>query len=332
MRRPAAYIYAIFLLFVTVGCVHQFPTSVPADLKVRLVFDTSMDIYQEYEYTKTSNDAGDYDVRYILECYRKLKNGSYSTTSHARFVFTRDELDELDNEFTVSLDEGDYIIRAWTDYVDAGSQADKFYNTSDFSRIRLTSSASTHIGNNDFRQAYFGHQDVTVIRYGSITEPCSCTIPMIRPQTKVEFRATDLRKFVEKHSAQGRLSDYYVTIYYPVYMPSSFNVMADDDRGESNDSKVNCRFDSKIIQLDDDSALIGFDYVFVPENPHKVSMQVGVYAKDENNTQLSLSDEIMVPVLRNKCTIVTGSLLTQNPGGGVAVNPEFDGDINIIIP
>ena len=61
-----------------------------------------------------------------------------------------------------------------------------------------------------------------------------------------------------------------------------------------------------------------------------VTVQIGIY--DKEGTQLSLTDPIEVPLKRSNHTIMTGMFLMSQASGGVSINPDFDGDHNLIIP
>ena len=81
--------------------------------------------------------------------------------------------------------------------------------------------------------------------------------------------------------------------------------------------------------LDEHNARLGFDYVMVNGRESSVMVAVGLF--DENGVRLSMTNPIEVPLKRSMLTTVKGSFLMQDTGGGVAINPDFDGEYNIII-
>ena len=45
-----------------------------------------------------------------------------------------------------------------------------------------------------------------------------------------------------------------------------------------------------------------------------------------------MSEPIEVPLQRNRHTVIRGMFLMSEASGGVSINPEFDGDYNLIFP
>ena len=74
---------------------------------------------------------------------------------------------------------------------------------------------------------------------------------------------------------------------------------------------------------------MGYDYVFVNGKEAGVSIQIGLY--DSEDRQIALSEPIDVPLRRSHHTILKGSFLMQEASGGITINPDFDGNHNIII-
>ena len=82
-------------------------------------------------------------------------------------------------------------------------------------------------------------------------------------------------------------------------------------------------------ELDEHNARLGFDYVMVNGRESSVMVAVGLF--DEEGVRLSMTNPIEVPLKRSMLTTVKGSFLMQDTGGGVAIDPAFDGEYNIII-
>lgn len=347
----SAALAACALLCITSCAVHEWPEPTPADVIVNLDFDTQLPQYKvlNEEGTRTSHDGRDYDIRYTIAAYRLLPDGSYAEEPFLLKVFSKDEIDELNATFRFSIDEGSYRFYVWTDFVLAGTQSDYFYNTTNFRRISLQ---GTHEGNNDFRDAFSGSDDLKVIRRGSKETPSTVTVQMRRPLAKFEFITTDLQEFIKKtieamirkEEAEAAakagetksdgdtktpvvdLEKYTVVFFYSGYMPNAYNMM----EGKPCDSATGVKFSSAISAIDNHDARLGFDYVFVNGKESSVMVTVALY--DEEGTQLSISRQIEVPIKRSMLTTVRGSFLMQNTGGGVAIDPGFEDEFNIYIP
>ena len=363
-----AALAACALLCITSCAVHEWPEPSPADVIVNLDFDTQLPQYKvlNEEGTRASHDGRDYDIRYTIAAYRLLQDGSYAEEPFLLKVFSKDEIEELNATFRFSIDEGSYRFYVWTDFVLAGTQSDYFYNTTNFRRISLQ---GTHEGNNDFRDAFSGSADLKVIRRGSRETPSTVTVQMHRPLAKFEFITTDLQEFItktieamiRKEEAEAAakagetkseggdnpeditpiesdtktdgdtktpvvdLEKYKVVFFYSGYMPNAYNMM----EGKPCDSATGVKFSSAISAIDNHDARLGFDYVFVNGKESSVMVTVALY--DEEGTQLSISRQIEVPIKRSMLTTVRGSFLMQNTGGGVAIDPGFDGEYNIVL-
>lgn len=327
--------------------VHEWPEQAPAEVVLNLDFNTEMPqfmVLNEWE-TRASRDGNDYQIRYIVEAYRQLGDGNWSETPHGRWSFAKENLSDLNTTLRFSIDEGTYRFRVWTDFVLKGTDVDYFYDTSNFRNIRLQ---GEHEGNNDFRDAFVGEADLGVRRYASTSTPSTVTVPMERPLAKFEFVTTDLQEFItktlkemlRKDSEQGGesgkgpgdggiqnvdLSKFRVAFYYSGYMPCAFNVMDN----KPCDSATGVQFSSTIKAVDEHDARLGFDYVFVNGKESSVMVTVGLF--DDEGTLLSMSNQIEVPIKRSMLTVVKGSFLMQNTGGGVAIDPGFDGEFNIVL-
>ena len=69
--------------------------------------------------------------------------------------------------------------------------------------------------------------------------------------------------------------------------------------------------------------------IFVNGKEAGVSVQIGLY--DGEDRQIALSDPIDVSLRRSYHTILRGSFLMQQATGGIVINPDFDGNHNIVI-
>ena len=358
MKRILTLTFALVVLLTS--CVHQFPTSQPADVRITLTFDkemthyrtfifpdetksaTSHDLYEEI-FQQNFSDYENYDLRYTIEAYPVLGNGSISRDPERRWVFIED--DALSNEdltVTLSLGEGKYEFRAWADYVNTGSLLDKFYKTDNWVDGIRVYNPKGHNGNTDWRDAFAGKSIIEVVRYGSIAESSSGVIQMHRPLGKYIFITNDLEDFTtkvirtktEQAALQGstkvpefNLDDYSLTIAYTGFMPSSYSMITD----RANDSEVNVRFTSKLYQIDENRAIMGFDYVFAnPDNSTQTNVIMGIELRDKDGTVLTSHNSVRVPLKRSKYTIIEGRFLLQESSGGITLNPDFDGEF--IVP
>ena len=147
---------------------------------------------------------------------------------------------------------------------------------------------------------------------------------------KVENTGTDTMFFSigahEGYMTPEGIEDYKVVFYYVGFMPDAYSMNTD----KPVDSSTGVMFESTLRKLSESEATMGFDYVFVNGKKSAVTVQIGIY--DNEGTQLSLTEPIEVPLKRSHHTIMTGMFLMSEASGGVTINPDFDGDHNLIFP
>ena len=341
-------IIAAALLLSAVSCVHQWPEPAVTQVVISLKYETELPQGPHLDVSTRSVEASDkYDMRYIIHAYKLSGSGSIGDTPYATYMFTQDDIVNPDKTFTLDIMEGSYRFMVWSDYVLQGSTEDLYYNADSFKYIKLygREDGMKHVGNTDYRDAYRGASDIEVIRFGGGHPPVSATIDMARPLSKVVFITNDLEDWKTKvlttlyesalQSAKPGeqvelpsevdLSQYVVKIQYPQYMPNAFNILTD----RTTWSDFNVSFNSQLIQLSDTEASMGFDYVFANSSDANVVMAVALF--DKSGTQLARSYDITVPLERGKITTVVGSFLLEESDGGVSINPDFDGEFNIVI-
>lgn len=382
MRRPVLKLFCrvvslLSAVFALGGCmVHEWPDeSIPAVLEVEMVFDTEFQPLRDVEYAKkTKANPEDYNIRYQIRAYRALKNGGYDVVPQVEFLFVKSDVNTLDHNVTLEIPEGNYMLRVWADYVDAGKVDDKYYLTEDFSSITV---AEPYEGDTDFRDAFEGSSEVSVVRVGANAEKTHVKVDMQRPLAKFQFLATDfydlVTKAMEKYMSSKEYADYLQTrrtqqmsgttdaecqfevtstdnlpddgtkapwdptkapgfnpedykivFYYNSYLPTEYNLIT----GKPTDAKMGMMFSSSLQPLNEDEALIGFDYVIVNGVESSVTLQVALYAPD--GELMSLSNPVVVPVVRGKVTTVRGKFLTLATGGGIGIYPGFDGEFNLV--
>ena len=341
-------IIAAVALLSAVSCVHQWPEPAVTQVVINLEYEMELPQGPHLDVsTRSAETSEQYDMRYIIHAYKLSSAGTIADTPYETYIMTQDDIVNPDKTFTLDIMEGTYRFMVWSDYVKQGSAEDLYYNADNFKYVKLygREDGVKHVGNTDFRDAFIGSQDVEVIRFGGNHPPVSATIPMARPLSKVVFITNDLEDWKTKvltnmyesalQSAKPGehvdlptevdLSQYIVRIIYPQYMPNAFNIMTD----RTTWSDFNVSFNSQLIQLSDTEAALGFDYVFANNSDANVVMAVGLY--DKTGTQLARSYDITVPLERGKITTVVGSFLLEESDGGVSINPDFDGEFNIVI-
>ena len=320
------------------GCnVHEWPDEAPlVPLYVDLMHETEWDTLN-VPFSRAAA-AGDYNIRYSIRAFALDEMGNYSREATREFVFTRNLGEELDNRFFLELPAGSYRLTAWTDYTVADT-LDTHYNTSGFHEIMLQ---GQHEGNNDMRDGFRGAEDILLETGVMELIPDTIVLDMQRPMGKFEFVCTDLQDFIDKevrelkrNSTDGNqdfdasdihLEDYRIVISYGGFMPNTFNALTD----KAIDSSTGVQFSSKLSPFSETEASMGFDYVFVNSDESSVIVNLGVFNKE--GKQLAKVTNVNVPLKRDQHTVLRGKFLMADSDGGVSINPDFDGEHNIVIP
>ena len=319
------------------GCnVHEWPDEAPlVPLYVDLVHETEWDTLN-VPFSRAAA-AGDYNIRYSIRAFALDEMGNYSREATREFVFTRNLGEELDNRFFLELPAGSYRLTAWTDYTVADT-LDTHYNTSGFHEITLQ---GQHEGNNDMRDGFRGAEDILLETGVMELIPDTIVLDMQRPMGKFEFVCTDLQDFIDKEvrelkqnsptpedidASDIHLEDYRIVFYYAGFMPNTFNALTD----KAIDSSTGVQFTSSLSPFSETEASLGFDYEFVNSDESSVIVNLGVFNKE--GKQLAMLTNVNVPLKRDQHTILRGKFLMANSDGGVSINPDFDGEHNIVIP
>lgn len=322
------------------GCVHEFPEEAGPDnaavkCYIHLRYDLgSMPLLTTVPYNengaKTRSATSDLDFRYLVRIMDDDDTGSRTAVSRGVVeeicvsVPAPAEGESVDRTFEVSLPAGRYSVVAWSDFVDAGSTADKYYQTDDMRYITIMTGADgTHPGATEARQAFRGGATADIPAAGQ-ERRVDIYVDMERPMAKFRFIATDVNEFLSRRS-RG-IDDYYAVVNYPTYMPHVFNARLD----RPTDSRQGQSFRSEIVTLSDGVAALGFDYVFVNHNDASVQLSIDIYER-ATNRRMSSSNVVTAPLRRNHVTEIRGRFFTTDAQGGVGVNPGFNGEYNVEI-
>lgn len=353
MKKILGLIMCLQLLFLTACDVHEWPeTPEFVKLHLRLNYETDMTkwhhIYDgssviEVGLGETYDNHQEYgEIRYIIRTYPVSEKQRTAQNCTQEFVFTKDIAEGYDHEVTLDVLPGNYDIMVWSDLVETSGDT-HFHNAGNFAGIMLQ---GDHKGNTDHRDAFRGSNNITLVADVVERPPYTLEIAMQRPLAKFEFVTNDIGKFIDRESARIayqangtnlssaddtptrsiNIEDYKVVFHYVGFMPHSYSIYTD----KPVDSSTGVMFESTLKELSDSEASIGFDYVFVNGIESAITVKIGIY--DNNGTLLSLSESIEVPLKRSHHTILTGMFLMSEASGGVTINPDFDGDYNLIFP
>lgn len=340
--RFLAYMSLLLMTVANTACVHQDPVEPmpepPASETPRMTLTVSHDLDWTWHEMTVTRASSDVLARYHLLVYKAGETANAVMNEE----FTSSDLSRDDFSTTIELPEGAYDLYAWSDYADGDSEKSLFFDTSDFSSIPYT---GNYKGNDNYRDAFRGMLSFSLIEGDGIHYDRNYTLKLERPMARYEFRATDLREFIDRESTRGMLTRvsaeagapenvtqklpelgrYRVKMIYTGYMPSKFNNILN----RPVDSSTGVTYDATINVLSEDEARLGFDYVMVNGTESSVPVAMEIY--DPDGKLIGRTSPVDVPTKRGRTTIVRGRFLTSQASGGVGINPDFNGDFNIEI-
>lgn len=322
--------------------VHEFPEA--GELTdVRLTIEHELS-WSEYDFIYNRSGALTRDesaqdattnARYIIRAFRT------GDTKTPVYEFVRNISDVTLAPFTTTLQlpEGDWDLYVWQDLT---SDEICFYDASRFEAIAYN---DPYTGHNDMRDSFEGRVNVAVSSSYQAGHHVAAKVMMERPMAKYEFIATDFDKFYDNvllrsDRASGQtdkkpwaslslaekseiLEGYSVTAHYPMFMPSVYDIfqqkVIDSDRGR--------RYKAHITPISDTEAVVAFDYAFM--NLRNSGIQVMLVLHTPEGENINMTPTIEVPLRRKQITYVRGKFLTTGTTGGLDIDFEFSGDINI---
>ena len=350
MRKLLYHIW-MPLVFLIACNVHEWPdTPENVTFRLKLSYEKNMTVWEHlYDGTDvTEQGLGDtYDnsrehgkIRYIIRAY-PVSEKQRATQEYTReFVITKDITEGYDHEVMLDLTPGDYHIMVWSDLLEDENKY-PHHAADDFASITLQ---GNHEGNNDYLDGFRGTGQISLAANIAEDIPNTLEIPMQRPLAKFEVITNDLAEFIEKEVSRATAKsngtksvpenpasrvnheDYRIVFHYVGFMPNTYSIFTD----KPVDSSTGVMFSSALKVLNNREASLGFDYVFVNGKESAVTIRLGIY--DKEGTQLSLTQPIEVPLKRNHHTILRGKFLMSEASGGVIINPDFDGDYNLVFP
>lgn len=311
------------------------PTEVNMEINLTLDLNLPEQGNEENSSARVSANT-DYLHRFIVEAYLNRQ-------PVARQVFVESITDRTHLSLPVSmkLHARPYQLVVWKDYVSAETpEEDLHYNTE--SLVPVIPNRASHTGNTEYKDVFVGTTSLDLTAYadqwGAVVEQ---DVALQRPVARYELIATDVDKFLQR-IADGEVSGERFTarIKYSGYLPVGYNVLDDVPKHSLMYMQYNTSFD--VPEEGTDELRVGFDYVFV-SNEGSASVPMEIEIVDADNVTIANS-VVNVPCERGKNTVLTGAFLTtyeqgggedpdpDEPGGGIGIDSEYDGEIDVIVP
>ncbi|WP_455587270.1 DUF6562 domain-containing protein [Bacteroides sp.] len=325
------YYLTFFLVFLLSGCIHDYPEMTddgetgidPTLVQVSAEVTLELELVPLEVITQIGTRAGgDYRRRFVIDAYRDGKVVQ-------RQVTVLDESAESgDGKITLpvnlKLHALEYTLAVWTDYVAAGTDTDLYYNTEDLQHVSCT---DPYTGSTPYRDCLYGTTPLDLRPYrDEWSAKVQVGVEMVRPLAKYEIIATDVKEFLRKTKKRRTAGEAFtITFSYGFYFPTVFNALS----GKPADSQTGVRFTTPLTVPDDgtEECLLGSDFVFVNGVESFVILTMEI--RDGDGNVISRTTGLNVPYRRGHLTTVRAQFLTNEMQGGVAIDPGFDGDIDV---
>ena len=218
----------------------------------------------------------------------------------------------------------EYTLAVWTDYVKAGTDTDLYYDTKNLQRVACT---APYTGSTPYRDCLYGTTALDLRQYrDEWNAKVQIKVDMVRPLAKYELIATDVAEFLERTAQQRAQGESYtVTFSYSFYIPAVFDVLA----GKPCESWPEISFTLPLALPEEGETLhtVGSDFIFA--NGGEASVLLTMEIRDSRGNRVSRVSGIEVPYRRGHLTTLKGAFLTSEMKGGVEIDTEWDGEVEI---
>lgn len=330
------YSILLFMLLSMLGsCVHDYPTITEEGEEgidptlVQINTEVTLDlelvpleiITQKNVRTVTTKATSDYRRRFIVEARR---DGHAETRQVTILDEAETENKQISLPINLRLHAVEYTLAVWTDYVKANSGTDLYYDTEDLQYVGCT---VPYTGSTYYRDCLYGTTPLDLRPYrDEWNAKVQVSVDMVRPLAKYELIATDVKDFLRKTRKQRSGGKAFnVTFAYGFYLPTVFNVLS----GKPADSQTGVQYTVPLTIPTDgaEECSIGTDYIFV--NGMESFVQLSIEIQDERGTVVARTTGLEVPYRRGHLTTVRARFLTNEMQGGVDIDDDFEGNIDI---
>ena len=338
-------------MLILAGCdrtIHEYPREVDIELAVRCSVDLAQPEYlmsvecnaeEGATYVVRTECAEPFGtrftepvcLRYVVDLYSV--HGAKSQFVERRVLFADVETPSPQVVARFDVDAAKYRVLVWCDYVEEDVREAWYYITDDLRAVRY---ADVAVEDNNDKDAFSGVVDVDLSRWCCLMccNEAVVDVDLERPMGRLKCVATDVEDYLKNSSAA--LDDITAVVTYTQYVSAGYNV----ETQRPNYFVPTRRFVSKAHVGADGEFELFYDYVFVNGAETNVMLNFALYNGDVEiadsgevvGQKISSWSGIVVPLRRNRETVIEGRLLTTSYGtGGVGIDPGFENEYVIEI-
>lgn len=326
MKKIPYLLLYVTLFHLLAGCIHEHPDDEGTDptmlsVEVNLTLNLEWEDYQSR--SKAIRSTNSYTRRFIVEVWREGQIVQ-------RHEVVPEDFAEGQTEFllpeTLTLHAQEYSIAVWSDYVEAGSGTDLYYNTNDLRGITIQ---EPYIGNTGYRDCHYATAPLDLRPYrNQWNARIQQGVDMVRPLAKYRIVATDVETYHELQAAGDYppVEELTATVLYEGFLPSSFNVAA----GSPNDATTGISYAGSLPALPDDTGHVQLADDLIWVNGGDTFVTVTVLITDSQGNVVSRVPGVRIDYRRGCLTTVSGRFLTAGiTSGSIHIDTDWTDDIII---
>lgn len=269
-------------------------------------------------------------LRYIIDLYRETSSSSKFVERKVLFADVNDPNPQAITSFNVEA--AKYMVLVWCDYVQDEVRESWYYITDDLTKILYS---DIEVVDNNDKDVFTNmmNVDLTEYYYADGDHQIVYDIDLQRPKGRLKCITTDMDDYLKNDNAT--VDEITAVVTYVQYVSAGYNV----EEQRPNYFEPTRTFVSK-ARVDEDGKLeLCYDYVFVNGKQTNVKINFGFYRGDVTITDrgeiiadnpISTWSGIVVPLQRNRETVIEGRMLTASFGtGGIGIDPGFENEIVI---
>lgn len=268
------------------------------------------------DYTPAKNKTRAANDTYIIRCVAELcKAGMDNMVLHKSVT----PEPQADGTYLVELSvpEGDYDLRLWTDYAHADAPlADTYYHTESLKAVSIVT--DPYVTNTDIKDAAY-HNESNIILPEEGTEK---TIKLQRPLAKYRIIADDVEAYRKLSEAEPEkyppLEELTVTVRYENYFPTEFNTTG----GKVTDSTPGIGFSARLTNTEANELPLCVDWIM---SSGESSASAMLTVSDSSGRQVCRVSNVQIAYKQGYLTTLRGKFLTAGvSSGGIHIDTDWD--------
>lgn len=270
------------------------------------------------DYTPVENKTRTAGAGYIIRCVAELcKTGTDNVVLHKAVTPEA----QADGTYLVELSvpEGSYSLRLWTDYANTDNPlADTYYHTESLKAVSIVTEPYT--ANTDAKDAaFYNENDITLPEEGA-----TINAQLQRPLAKYRIIANDVETYRKLTEAEPEkyppLEELTVTVQYEGYFPSEFNA----GNNKVTDSTTGIGFSATLTDTDTEASElpIATDWIIASGES---SVTATLTVSDSDGNKICSVSGVRIAYKQGCMTTVRGKFLTAGiSGGGITIDTEWN--------